>query len=53
MMSEIMDFYEIEVEENRVFIRFSSAMEHIDTACASVLFFLDPKDHGFFPICLP
>jgi len=48
-MSEILDFYEIKVEEDRVFIRFSSAMEHIDTACASVLLFLRSKGPKFFP----
>ncbi|HKL83652.1 MAG TPA: ATP-binding protein [Desulfobacter sp.] len=48
-MSEVLDFYEIKVEEDRVFIRCSSAMEHIDTACASVLLFLRSKGPKFFP----
>lgn len=48
-MSEILDFYEIRVEKDRVFIRFSSSMEHIDRACASVLLFLRSKGPKFFP----
>lgn len=48
-MPEILDFYEIKEEKNRVFIRFSSAMEHIDTACAEVLLFLRSKGPKFFP----
>ncbi|WP_320041681.1 ATP-binding protein [uncultured Desulfobacter sp.] len=48
-MSEILDVYEIKEEEDRVHIRFSSAMGHIDTACAAVLLFLRSKGPKFFP----
>jgi len=48
-MSEILDVYEIKEEEGRVHIRFSSAMGHIDTACAAVLLFLRSKGPKFFP----
>lgn len=49
MMSDILDFYEIKEEKDRVFIRFSSTMEHIDTACAAVLLFLKSRGAKFFP----
>ena len=49
MMPDILGFYEIKEEKDRVFIRFSSAMEHIDTACAAVLLFLRSKGPKFFP----
>lgn len=48
-MPEILDFYEIKEEKDRVRIRFSSAMGHIDTACAAVLLFLRSKGPKFFP----
>lgn len=48
-MPDILDVYEIKVEKDRVSIRFSSAMEHIDTACAEVLLFLRSKGPKFFP----
>ena len=48
-MPDILDFYEIKEEEDRLFIRFSSTMEHIDTACAAVLLFLRSKGPKFFP----
>lgn len=48
-MSKILDFYEIKEEDDHVLIRFSSAMEHIDTACAAVLLFLRSKGPKFFP----
>jgi len=49
MMPEILDVYEIKEEKDRVFIRFSSTMGHIDTACAAVLLFLRSKGPKFFP----
>ena len=49
MMPDILGFYEIREEKDRVFIRFSSTMEHIDTACAAVLLFLRSKGPKFFP----
>ena len=48
-MPDILDFYEIKEEKDRLFIRFSSTMEHIDTACAAVLLFLRSKGPKFFP----
>lgn len=48
-MPDILDVYETKIEKDRVFIRFSSAMEHIDTACADVLLFLRSKGPKFFP----
>jgi len=49
MMPDILNFYEIKEEKDRLFIRFSSTMEHIDTACAAVLLFLRSKGPKFFP----
>jgi serine/threonine-protein kinase RsbW len=49
MMPDILGFYEIKEEKDRLFIRFSSTMEHIDTACAAVLLFLRSKGPKFFP----
>jgi serine/threonine-protein kinase RsbW len=49
MMPDILGFYEIREEKDRLFIRFSSTMEHIDTACAAVLLFLRSKGPKFFP----
>lgn len=48
-MPEILGFYEIKEEKDRLLIRFSSSMEHIDTACTAVLFFLRSKGPKFFP----
>ena len=48
-MPEILDVYEIKEEKDRVLIRFSSTMGHIDTACAAVLLFLRSKGPKFFP----
>ncbi|PIE62538.1 MAG: ATP-binding protein [Desulfobacter postgatei] len=48
-MPEFLDVYEIKEEKDRVFIRFSSTMEHIDRACAAVLIFLRSKGPKYFP----
>ena len=48
-MPDTLGFYEIKEEKDRVFIRFSSTMEHIDTACAAILLFLRSKGPKFFP----
>lgn len=49
MMPDILDIFEIKEEKDRVFIRFSSTMGHIDTACAAVLLFLRARGPKFFP----
>ena len=49
MMPDILNVYEIKEEKDRVFIRFSSAMGHIDTACGEVLLFLRSRGPKFFP----
>jgi serine/threonine-protein kinase RsbW len=48
-MSDFTVIYEFEEKGDRVLIRFSSTMEHIDTACAAVLLFLRSKGPKFFP----
>nr|WP_319490602.1 ATP-binding protein [uncultured Desulfobacter sp.] len=48
-MPSFQDVYEFKEEGDRVLIRFSSAMEHIDTACAAVLLYLRSKGPKFFP----
>jgi len=48
-MPSFQDVYEFREDGDRVFIRFSSAMGHIDTACAAVLLYLRSKGPKFFP----
>nr|WP_321400614.1 ATP-binding protein [uncultured Desulfobacter sp.] len=48
-MPSFQDVYEFKEDGDRVLIRFSSAMEHIDTACAAVLLYLRSKGPKFFP----
>ena len=48
-MTALRDIYESREEANRLFIRFSSDMVHIDTACGMVLLYLKAKGPKFFP----
>lgn len=48
-MPSFPDVYEFKEQGDRVLIRFSSAMGHIDTACAAVLLYLRSKGPRFFP----
>ncbi len=48
-MTVLTDRYEFEEGANRLFIRFSSDMVHIDTACGAVLLFLKSRGPQFFP----
>jgi serine/threonine-protein kinase RsbW len=48
-MPSFPDVYEFREDGDRVLIRFSSSMGHIDTACAAVLLYLRSKGPKFFP----
>lgn len=48
-MPSFPDVYEFKEQGDRVLIRFSSTMGHIDTACAAVLLYLRSKGPKFFP----